>query len=261
MEVVDDDRHVIPKANFIADNSFGFGFGKDRFRIGTNKYSDKVRSVVFLGDSVPFGWGVSWGKSIPAQFYKATGKSTINAAVPSYSLHQAVVHYEKAIHGKFPVETVVLQVLDPASQLMSWGKNWSRTKDWSVRKTSRSAILTLLYSRTSFDPDDMQLRARFMRENQKDLQHLLDMVEEDGANLVLIPANLNTAVVPAADWLNDALLHFTMRTSAEFFEVRYSIQGKDMFIDECCHLSEKGALEQTNQLIQFLQNLPKKYDE
>ena len=51
-------------------------------------YSSKV---IFLGDSVPFGWGVNYEDSIPGAFEKINKKFTvINAAVPSYTIKQSV---------------------------------------------------------------------------------------------------------------------------------------------------------------------------
>ena len=41
----------------------------------------------------------------------------VNAALPSYALAQAVARYAHEIHGRMVVDTVYLQIYDPASQL------------------------------------------------------------------------------------------------------------------------------------------------
>ena len=49
--------------------------------------NDNSNKIVFLGDSVPFGWGVNYEDSIPGAFEKINKKLTvINASVPSYTI-------------------------------------------------------------------------------------------------------------------------------------------------------------------------------
>ena len=53
--------------------------------------NDNSNKIIFLGDSVPFGWGVNYEDSIPGAFEKINKKFTvINAAVPSYTIKQSV---------------------------------------------------------------------------------------------------------------------------------------------------------------------------
>ena len=46
------------------------------------------RSVLFLGDSVTFGFGVNDDEALPAQFARLTGARVFNCAVPGYGLDQ-----------------------------------------------------------------------------------------------------------------------------------------------------------------------------
>lgn len=109
------------------------------FRSGSNKYYKDKENIVFIGDSVPFGWGIDGNKSVPSEFYDILTENglsaygVINAAIPSYSLYQAVKRYEYEIKGQFPVKCVVLQIFDPASQFVMWGKSWNKDINWSSR--------------------------------------------------------------------------------------------------------------------------------
>jgi hypothetical protein len=123
IQLVDDERFFTNKRNF---SNGSIQTDENGFRLGLNKYSKDKPSFVFLGDSVPFGWNVKGNETIPSKFYKALLEvdpdppGVINAAIPSYSLHQSVKRYEYEIHKKFQVRCVILQIYDPLFNLPNW---------------------------------------------------------------------------------------------------------------------------------------------
>ena len=143
-EFVEDDRLVTNKKNF-STKIYGWEVKTDAygFRVGTNEYSKKNFNIIFLGDSVPFGWGGSGEQNVPSKFYNlikdkySTKYGVINAAIPSYSLYQAIMRYRYEIYGKFPVKYVILQIYDPATQFVIWGKNWNE----KICFTSKNTLL------------------------------------------------------------------------------------------------------------------------
>ena len=58
------------------------------FRIGKNdKIKLKKDKFIFIGDSVPFGWGLNHDQTLPFFFQKMNQELTVlNGAIPSYSL-------------------------------------------------------------------------------------------------------------------------------------------------------------------------------
>jgi lysophospholipase L1-like esterase len=143
-ELVSDGRLVTNKKNFKIELPWGnwsIETDSNGFRLGANNYFRKKDNIVFLGDSVLFGWGVNGDQSVPSKFYKLMKNNfsveygVINAAIPSYSLYQAVKRYEHEIYGKFPVRYVVLQIYDPVSQFLIWGREWRKTMSWTSKDT------------------------------------------------------------------------------------------------------------------------------
>ncbi len=291
-EFVTDDR-IITNRRSIFNREYRFGFDKDRFRIGLNDYSEKSPNIIFLGDSVPFGWGVEWDQSIPSQFFTLLRRSpykeygVINAAVPSYSLHQSLARYKEEIRGKFPVALVILQIYDPANQLAEYGEQWS-TKIATVdpRKTAIYKLGQNPFDRYSslvhtalnvfvalskgkpLDIHDTKTKEYFLRTNERDLSALLDLVKEDKASLVLLPVNPAASYkqqlqsgstdpnVHAIDWLNTLFRDFAQsHKGAYFFDVVDFFDGEGRegnFLDACCHLSATGSTLQARFLFDQL---------
>lgn len=145
-EPVNDDRFVTNKKDFTyvmneENYAWEVRIDSNRFRIGGNKYFTDKDNIVFLGDSVPFGWGIAGSKSIPSIFFDLLQKNhiteygVINAAIPSYSLYQSIQRYEYEINEKFPVKYVILQIYDPVSQFLIWGRDWNRNICWTSNDT------------------------------------------------------------------------------------------------------------------------------
>ena len=282
-EFVPDDRVITNRKAFYSQ-LYSYEFDQNGFRVGSHEYDKSSSSIIFLGDSVPFGWGLDSTQTVPSQFSKEMQKNpqvsygVINAAVPSYSLHQAVERYRQEIAGRYPVHLLVLQIFDPASQLSTHGSRWVNTMNWSTNNLSptltslkqsawyRYSILlhtladawvALSAKEKGLNLSDTETRDRFITENQADLSALLAMVREDGGKLVLLPVNpadsylqaleqkSESSFIHAIDWLNTAMSTFAQEHEDVFF---FDVAGyfdqcgrSGYFIDECCHLSVMGA--------------------
>lgn len=235
-ELVNDDRLVANKRNFnhiIRENCFDWKVAIDsnRFRIGRNKYFKDKDNIVFLGDSVLFGWGIEGEKSVPSQFYDLLKKnssleySVINATVPSYSLYQAIKNYEYEINGKFPVKYIILQIYDPASQFLIWGRRWNKKMCWASNDTlvSREELIkenvrmqnplrkilnnyssiyySIYYLQTRLekvkklplllDINDKEAFVFFEKEILMMLEDFFSLLKKEKAVLIILPANPN----------------------------------------------------------------------
>lgn len=277
-----------------SENNKGFPLYIDEygFRGGTHKTNKKCLSIIFLGDSVPFGWGVGNLASIPSKFFnhlaaKNDPRCVINAAAPSYSLFQAIARYEKEIYKQIPVDTIYLQIYDPAAQVTITGKDWHPNQNWAMARVrydvksdisignygatvfmlfealSKSGIiqttdnLLSLYSPGFvFKPldikDDLTI-SRFREEVRNGLEKLLLLAERSKVNrIVLAPVtvpksgwdNLSDVRKLMIDIQNEEVWQFSKSHNNVFFldtiKLLNSYKESDVFIDQCCHLSEKG---------------------
>jgi hypothetical protein len=288
---VNDERTFTLRPNYKNDhygeseNNKGYPLYIDEygFRSGTHKTNKKCLSIIFLGDSVPFGWGVGNSASIPSKFYnhivaKNDSRCVINAAAPSYSLFQAIGRYEKEIYKQMPVDTIYLQIYDPASQVVITGKDWHPNQNWAmgrIRYDVNSDISIGKYGATMFTifdvlskigmvktadtpvrpldlKDDLTI-SRFRSEVRKGLEKILLLAEDSKARrIVLAPLtipksgwdNLTTVRKMMINIQNKELLEFSKsHNNVEFLDtikLLNSYKESDVFIDQCCHLSEKG---------------------
>ena len=222
-ELVNDERFVTNKKNFTG-NSEGFVIETDAngFRVGSNRYFSDKENIVFLGDSVPFGWGVDGAYSVPSLCYDMLKKNfperygVINVAIPSYSLYQAIQRYEIEIRGKYPVKVVILQTYDPVTQFVIWGRKWNERMSWTSGNTllatknilgeyNRGASFLNKYSMlfhmfiTRILPQrgmsshlkltDQAAFDLFEKENLSLLESFYQLLQKDHATLVLVPMN------------------------------------------------------------------------
>ncbi|MBI1859507.1 MAG: SGNH/GDSL hydrolase family protein [Deltaproteobacteria bacterium] len=301
-EWVPDERVVTLKKDYGATlggvgRRWHFSSDSDRFRrIPGAAKNEKGAAIVFLGDSVPFGYGLDDGESVPAQFWsliKSRGDSrkVINAAIPSYSLLQAVTRLAVEIIPRVAIDTVILQVYDPASQFAALGKAWRPQANWATNSQSWASPWALLafdfglkYSalyqaglRASFkisqmgthspriDPDAVQY---FRDVNVGTLRKLHDLIQQKQGHLLLVSTNppallMNSDVVRQSELM--AAIRSLNNTLKEFAEEHNGVRFVDMsahfeqlpdplglFIDECCHLSPRGSLAQAEFLFESM---------
>ena len=110
---------ILTDDDYPANEPWSVTIDRNGFR-GHHEHSEGKQAVVaFIGDSVPFGWGVPDYSIVPwqlQQLFQVDGLAAygvLNGAVPSYSLRRAVERYKREIAGQYPIVAVVVQTLDP----------------------------------------------------------------------------------------------------------------------------------------------------
>ena len=87
---------------------------------------------LFIGDSVPFGYGVDAEKSLPYIFKKYNKDLLVlNGAIPSYSLAQSVERFEKEFNNINNLKFLYLQIYSPAPEYGLLGSAWNVNDNWA----------------------------------------------------------------------------------------------------------------------------------
>lgn len=102
--------------------------------------------IVCIGDSVPFGAGVSDPETYPfklAERLNAGGLThrVINAGVPSYNLRQSFDRLEQDVLTAYPgvhVEYVIVEAANDISLLTYYGSEWTPEVTWAKVRWSES---------------------------------------------------------------------------------------------------------------------------
>jgi len=234
-----------------------------------NTPSKTGNNIVFIGDSVPFGWGVEGSSTVPSKLHKLfseEGKNIgiINAAVPSYSLDQAVHRYKNEIAGKFHALATIIQIYDPASQFAGLGPDWDVTKNWTTRwkKPERSSdkvsdrIFIFRYSAIYYICSYIYRMIHAFEKYSDSITISLGTLyqeREDDERILVLPVT-----IPKKSWEKSSLMrkmsiYMLNRTMKNYAQKHNSVTyldtinlfedeaDKNVFIDSCCHLSEYGA--------------------
>jgi hypothetical protein len=201
----------------------------------------------------------------------------VNAALPSYALAQAVARYEHEIHGRMAVDAVYLQIYDPASQIALRGSHWQPSDNWmnapyvSTSFWSRhSAFMVLAAGVASrlnmpfggveslvetFDPHDTATTKRVHAHVRAELERLLALSKTDGMRrLIVAPVTIparslegyySRSRLSAIELVNQDLRDFASSHNNEvIFADTISLLRRypeaEVFLDRCCHLSERG---------------------
>ena len=288
-----DTRYVTGKPNARIPNysegdaTWSVSFDEHGFRAGLHRLSTNKPNIVVLGDSVPFGWGVSDDESFPSALHHFFSKRAnepypiINAAMPSYSLDQAISRYELEIHGTFPVKAIIIQVIDPISQFTLLGRDWTTEKNWTTysrwgNKTKavaqtmgafRYSSLNYFFNRLSakeenesLEPGDTLAFEHFRTEVMQTLSRLHRLFPNQDVPIILVSSNTPTASLHthsparkrATRFFHETLKEFTLKDPKKnFFALNIEdafplANEEDYFIDDCCHLSTLGAQEQAS---------------
>lgn len=142
--------------------------GKDG-KINTNKQGFREPSanpsntlIVCLGDSVPFGAGVSDHESYPARLNdilqeKHSGFSAVNAGVPSYNLRQSIDRFKFDVltqNNTKNIKIVTLQAANDISLLSQYRERWNEDVTWTdirfkKQLQKKTNLATLYYLRKS----------------------------------------------------------------------------------------------------------------
>jgi hypothetical protein len=278
-----DARHVTTIPNFSDPDFFGVGVGMSidgsGFRRGAQSTNPGCPSVVFIGDSVPFGWGVSDRSSMPSKLFEYLQKANdprcvINAAIPAYSLFQAVARFKHEISGRFKTDSVYLQIYDPVFGFVHFGPWWRPEIDWftepatsSISYVASAAIVEKLLrhfgllKKLRYDGYfekpatlDQPSLDRFRIEIRNELEYLYQIiVQVNVTKLIVAPITVPPSAYlrlpkeyrTAIEALNDEFSKFANRhkdTTIFLDTIRLlrAFPEQDVFVDICCHLSERG---------------------
>ena len=297
--VTTDARGFTAIPNYTNPRYYGWSVSFDAFgfRRGTQTArSSGQPTIVFIGDSVPFGWGVSDKGSLPSLFFERLQEhhmpfGVVNAALPSYALAQAVARYECEIHGRMAVDTMYLKIYDPASQLAVRGSRWQPSDNWMnepyVNKSflSRHSATAVLGEKVgsrfnlnvggansfveTFDPHDTATTRRVYVHVRTELERLLALGQMDGArHLVVAPITLpaqslnghhSPRRLAAIELVNQGIedfarAHHTEVIFADTISLLSRYPDADVFLDRCCHLSERGNALVADYLMTLLLN-------
>ena len=265
------------------------------FRGRKENYEGTPQVIAFIGDSVPFGWGISDEASVPSQFQallRGGGFSEIgvlNAAVPSYSLSQAIRYFQREVSGRYSTRSVILQTFDPVTQFSLLGERWNPRvssatydrdptrpllgplEDYLDKSLLFSVALRVTYRLLANDGwAELALPAMteaawrtFDEANEAALLELVEAVRLQDASVVLLPVNPGAGPEIAfsdreretIDYFNRFLETFaSSHPDVYFFDVTARFKTHphpaSLFIDTCCHLSEEGASLQAQYLFE-----------
>jgi hypothetical protein len=217
--LIPDYRAVLTDDDYPANRPWPVAIDRNGFRSRPEQYEGKARVIAFVGDSVPFGWGIADRDSVPSQLYgllqehRLETVGVLNGAVPSYSLRQAVERFKREIAGRYPVVSVIVQALDPPMTFSLLGERWTAStsfhtrhrepqapllgglEDYLDKSLVLSAALRLAYR--ALDGSNALPAPRFTdaawrsfdAANTASLGELVHVARAGGARVVLLPVN------------------------------------------------------------------------
>ena len=108
---------------------------KNRLRVNSKYFDHNLQNndpkILFIGDSVPFGFGVNYENSIPGNIDSINKKLiSINGAIPSYSISQSVKKYQDEFINLKNVKYIYFQTFNPVNMYVLYGKKWDEKKNW-----------------------------------------------------------------------------------------------------------------------------------
>jgi hypothetical protein len=111
--------------NTIAGREIEYAIDPNGYRVARlDTPVDRARpTVVFIGESVVFGEGLTWDESIPAQVAAITGIQSANLAVHGYGNDQALMRLQAEL-PRFPQPVAVVALFMPAL----FGRNLDRDR-------------------------------------------------------------------------------------------------------------------------------------
>ena len=293
-ERVADERFITLKKNFKwkANETASWSVETNNMRVRVPPKWDRNKMssegvFLFIGDSVPFGWGNSAEDTVPSILSrKLPSLEFVNGAIPSYSLFQATKRFEYEFKQIANIKYIYLQIYDPVSQYALNGSNWEESDNWYTFsdkqfngcKFSESAIFKWVYNKSNF----VYLLNRIYRENvrcwvysppnqnsdlrlENHIRNSLDLLKKNApkdAEIIVAPVTpsptgllkYNEDYKHSIRMVNGALKNVSNDLGFKFMNTQELLNRQEYFIDECCHLSKKGAEKVAKEI---LNNLPK----
>jgi len=120
-----------------SDSEKGINIDSEGFRsLGSCVVSaNKSPTIAFLGDSVPFGFGVRDEHSLPSQFankIKLKGETyhVLNAGVPAYTMWQSIDRLREDIVPFYHPSLIVLHAANDVSLVTYFQSDWTPSVTW-----------------------------------------------------------------------------------------------------------------------------------
>ena len=298
-EKTGDDRLYTLKKNFFSKETEIDGIKKkdweiytseDRFRIGKNsKINMKKDKFIFIGDSVPFGWGLNYNETLPFFFQEINSDLTVlNGAIPSYSLNQSVERFFTEFSKIKNIKYFYLQIYatDPIYAQLGdkWqpGDNWTTISKYIFRNYNflnfkipfygnpyilsfiKKKIYRIKIKKLTQQKINPESNKKFIKSINKDLTRLNNFLKNENITLILSPINIPDDTFSSLDnqnaksikLLNDSFLNFSKNNkNVKFFSLPNEFhKNNENFIDKCCHLSKKGSNTMAKALNLFYKN-------
>jgi len=294
-ERVNDERFITIKENYKYKHNENMSWSVEtndsRQRIPPNVENKKSPSdglILFIGDSVPFGWGGPAENSMPYILQESLPNyEVINGAIPSYSLFQTTKRFEYEFKRLKNLKYIYIQIYDPVSQYAIFGSNWkendnwytysdkkfngckfsdSRIYDWFYRKSNFIFLLNKIYRENTrcwlYSPPDSTSDERLFNHVMNSLKSLKENAPESSVIIVapVTPspsglAKINNDHKQSLSKVNEALEATSNVLGLKFVNTIELLDRQEYFIDDCCHLSKSGA---EKVVAEVLKNISKK---
>jgi hypothetical protein len=245
----------------------------------SNYNKNKKVKFLFLGDSVPFGYGLIAEESFPYLFLsKNKIYQIINGAVPSYSLAQSIARFDIEFKKIKNIKYIYLQVFDPISQYAIFQGDWLPTDNWYftpirtfevckviknekynfINKLNTFVLIAKIKRRINWcpiKPMTDESDQKYLSPIKQQIDELIKINKDIKAQLIIAPAvvspdsikTLNKSYKRALNLMNNYLEHRSKKNEFIFFDSRKFLDLETDFID-FVHLSFFGGEKVANYL-------------
>ena len=133
---IDRNNFMNLKKNVSFKRDFEIYTDSNRLRVKDKSFNNQLNSdnpkVLFLGDSVPFGWGVDYNQSIGGYFDEINDDfQIINASVPSYTPKQSITKFENEFSDIKNLKFIYISNFNPLDLYLIFGKKWDEDLNWT----------------------------------------------------------------------------------------------------------------------------------
>ena len=298
-EKTNDKRLYTLKKNFFSKETELDGINKkdweiytseNGFRIGKNNNIKLEKDkFIFIGDSVPFGWGLNHDQTLPFFFQKMNQELTVlNGAIPSYSLNQSVERFFTEFSKIKNIKYVYLQIYAPAPIYAQLGNKWHPGDNWTtiskyifrnynylnfkiplygepyILSFIKKKIYRIKIKKLTQQKINSESNRKFTKFINKDLNRLNNFLKDENITLILSSINIPNDTLVSLDkqntksieLLNSSFLNFAKNNkNVKFFDLSNEFhQNNSNYIDKCCHLSKKGSSIMAKELNLFYKN-------
>ena len=131
-----DNNFMNLKKNVAYNSNIKVFTDENRLRVKDNGYqtdlNNKNSKIVFIGDSVPFGWNLNYKDSIAGHLENFNNTyQIINASVPSYSPKQSTRKFLNEFSKVKNIEYVYISNFNPIDLYLLFGEKWNDEINWS----------------------------------------------------------------------------------------------------------------------------------